>query len=82
MKKIDLAQVKKSPVSPYYQFLAAQAVVDKALSSPQDPSPVFGPMEDWVRPDPNAQLPLWNIWGDAGMVTRKNPTDPYPKNQF
>ena len=80
MSKFLLQNAPKNQVSLKYQFDLAQAIKDRHLSTPQDPSPVFGPMEDWERPDPNAPLPLWNLWGDAGMLTRKNPTDPYPKS--
>jgi hypothetical protein len=80
-KKLDILQIEKSPVSVHYQYLAAQAVVDKALSSPQDPSfSLCGPMEDWERPNPNEALPHWNLWGDAGLITRLHIYSPYPKN--
>lgn len=75
-----LADIKKSQDNLYYQYVIAQAALDKALSSPQDPSLVFGPMEDWDRPDPNETLPTWNLWGDAGLITRLHIYSPYPKN--
>lgn len=84
MTKLDLNQIPKSKTSLHMQYLAAQAILERHLSSPQDPSSslLLGPMEDYERPNPNQPLPDWNLWGDAGIVTRKNPTDPYPKNWF
>ena len=45
---------------------------EKAVAALPRPVPTPGPTppEDWEREDLNAPLPLWNLWGDAGLVTR------------
>lgn len=56
-------------------YWLAEIAVEKALATP--PTPPQTGTEDWVRPDPNETLVTWNLWGDAGMVTRKYPWQPY-----
>jgi len=52
-------------------FLAAQKAVDALHTcGPMQPAPLLCPMDDWERPDPNQPLPLWDLWGDAGLLTR------------
>lgn len=43
------------------------------------PSNLSGPMEDYERPNPNEPLPHWNLWGDAGLLTRPHIYSAYQK---
>lgn len=62
------------------QYLAAQAIMKRAIAiAKASPPPTTGPMEDWERPDPNTSLPMWNLWGDAGLVTRLTIYAPYSR---
>lgn len=56
-------------------YWLAEIAVEKALATPPMPPQIS--TEDWDRPDPNPPLPSWNLWGDAGLVTRKHPWQPY-----
>lgn len=62
------------------QYLAAEAITKRAIAEAKaSPPPTTGPMEDWERADPNEPLPTWNLWGDAGLLTRPHIHTPYAK---
>ncbi len=58
-------------------YKIAQKIVAEYLAKPPLTLPNTGPTEDYIRPDPNAPLPLWNLWGDAGLITRLHIYSPY-----
>lgn len=65
------------------QYLAAEAVTKRAIAEAKaSPPDLTGPMEDWERPDPNASLPMWNLWGDAGLITRLTIYTPYARRDI
>ena len=62
------------------QYLIAQSIVNRAIAEAKAaPIDLNGPMEDWQRPNPNEPLPHWNLWGDAGLLTRPHIHTPYAK---
>ena len=79
-KKLDLAKIEASRLSIGCCFHLAELILNSSRLPTQDP--VFSldlEMEDWERPDPNEPLPMWNIWGDAGLLTRPDIYSAYAK---